>query len=195
MKYSGILTTLSLIAAVASSPLESIKRDDSLMYPYRTYRYWVQTGEMKEDPQDQLLVVKNDNPADSTTAIVTFKFDESVQDKTCKLLFDLWDRDVSTGSQTVDVFSIIDPPGSQPQAVSDDASRALALQLTQSRGQQLGRIHVTAPGEADWIMSFHGYPEFPCPAGQLMGVEFVGVGDAVTLRWDIGVTGPRVQVL
>lgn len=195
MKYSGILTTLSLIATVAASPLENTKRDDSLMYPYRTYRYWVQTGEMKEDPQDQLLVVKNNNPADSTTAIVTFNFDESVQDKTCKLLFDLLDRDVSTGSQNVDVFSIIDPPGSQPQAVSDDASRALALQLTQSRGQQLGRIHVTAPGEADWIMSFHGYPEFPCPAGQLMGVEFVGVGDAVTMRWDIGVTGPRVQVL
>lgn len=178
MKFTDIFTTLSLLAAAttaAGSPLANFKRD-GLMYPTSTWRRWVARGELKQDPQNQPLVVKTGDWTDATTAIVKFTFDGSAQDRTCKLLFDLGDTDTSTGTETVDVFSNINAPG--------------------WRGQQLGRIHVPAPGDADWIMSFHGMPEFPCPAaGQEMGLEFVGVGDVVTMQWDIGVTGPRVQVL
>lgn len=188
-------TTLSLIAVTATgaaSLRQSFERDGAVMRLYATCRRSVSTGELEPDPQDKLLVVNDGDPATEATTIMTFNFPSSVQDRTCKLLFDLWDGDVSTGSQTVNVFSTIDPPGSPEVSAS---SRGHALAVMQSRGQQTGRVHVAAPGEADWVMSFYGMPEFPCPAGQLTGLEFVGVGDAVTMRWGIGVTGPRVQVL
>lgn len=179
MKYAGIFTAISLFAATAASiPME--KRQDK-MYPHATFRRWVSTGQLVEDPQDQLLVVRNNKPAEETTAIVTFDFDPSLEGRTCKLMFELWDRDTSTGSQTVDVFSTINPPTYQSPAYSRD--------------QHMGRIKVPVPGQAQWIQSYHGMPEFPCPAGQLMGWEFVGAGEAITLQWDIGVTGPTVQVL
>lgn len=93
--------------------------------------------------------------------------------------FNLLDRDTSTGSQSVEVFSLINPPPEGPG----------------SRGEDLGRIRVPAPGVAEWVMAYGGMPEFPCPAGELIGFEFVGVGDQVTIQWDIGVSGPTVQVL
>ncbi|RJE24492.1 hypothetical protein PHISCL_03184 [Aspergillus sclerotialis] len=194
MKYAGIFTAFSLFAAATAASIPMEKREDDKMYPHATFRRWVSTGQLVEDPQDQLLVVRNNNPAEETTAIVTFDFDPSLEGRTCKLMFELWARDTSTGSQTVDVFSTIDPPSSQSMSVAE-ASKALVMKMTQSRGEHMGRIKVPAPGTAEWIQSYHGMPEFPCPAGQLMGWEFVGVGEDITLQWDIGVTGPTVQVL
>jgi hypothetical protein len=197
-----IIPTLLFGVFAAASAIVPVRRDDSLLWPYATYRYWVQTGRWKEDPQDQLLVVKNGNQAEETTTIVTFSIPPSAQGHTCKLLFDLWDRDVSTGSQQADVFTATKPTGATFSA--NDADSAASLQtvsketaevIVQSRNEHVGRIQVTAPGTANWIQSYHGYPEFACPAGQMVGFEFVGVNDQVTIRWDIGVTGPRVQVL
>lgn len=199
MKFASILTALSLAAAAtaAATPMEK-RQHNNRMWPYATFRRWISTGQLVEDPQDQLLVVRNNNPAEETTAIVTFNFDPSLEGRTCKLVFSLWDRDTSTGSETVDIFSTIDPPSSmstESRHVSTaEASKALATKMTQSRGEQLGRIKVPAPGTAEWIQSYHGMPEFPCPAGQLVGYEFVGVGEDITMQWDIGVTGPTVWV-
>lgn len=206
MKHFSLLNVLLPVAAlttsaagISSSDHNNIVRDEPLIYPYATYRYWVATGQIKEDPQDQLLIVKNGVAADETTTIVTFDFAPELEGRTCKLLFDLWDRDVSTGSQTADVFSVIDPPDSRSGSGSNSdlsaTSFETALALAQSRDQHVGRIHVPKPGTAEWVMSYYGWPEFPCPAGQLIGIEYVGVGDNVEIRWDIGVTGPRVQVL
>ncbi|KAH8429375.1 uncharacterized protein LDX57_007039 [Aspergillus melleus] len=198
-------TVLSLIGAATLATAASLPhaaRADTLLYPYRTYRYWVQSGVFKEDPQDQLLVLKNGNQAEETTTIVTFDISPDLQGRRCKLLFDLWERDVSTGSQQADVFTATKPTGAQAkedgevsvQAVAA-ASKEVAEVIVQSRDEHIGRIKVAAPGVAEWVMSYDGYPEFDCPAGEMAGFEFVGVNDQVAIRWDIGVTGPRVQVL
>lgn len=192
MKYTGLMTTLLAATTAVAVPLENTKRANDV-YPYATYRRWVSSGELVEDPQDQPLVVKTSGTPDETTTLVTFNLDASTEGRTCRLDFNLWGRDTSTGSQTMEVFSLLDPAGAA--SVSAEASRALAVRLAQSRDKDLGRIRVPAPGTAEWVMAYYGMPEFPCPAGQLIGMEFVGVGDDVTVQWDIGVTGPIVRVL
>ncbi|GES66510.1 hypothetical protein ATEIFO6365_0015005500 [Aspergillus terreus] len=195
MKVS-VISLLAVSSAATAASLTKVQRQDSLLWPYATYRYWVNSGQWKEDPQDQLLVVKNGVLADETTTIVTFDIPADVAGRTCKLVFDLWDRDVSTGTQQADVFTATKPTGAERAAVSvETVSKQTAEFVVQSRDKHVGRIRVTAPGTANWIQSYQGYPEFECPAGQMVGFEFVGAGDNMSLRWDIGVTGPRVQVV
>ncbi|PGH28243.1 hypothetical protein AJ80_00134 [Polytolypa hystricis UAMH7299] len=199
MKLAAILASAAAVALAApnSLPERNIKdRQLDLMYPHRTFRYWINTQELKEDPQDQLLVVKNGNPDDESSCIVTFDFPPEVEGKTCRLVFDLWkDRDHSTGTQTADVFTVIDPPLDDSVSVQTLKQNVAEWRPAHSRDQHQGRVKLPVPGPAEWIESYHGYPEFPCPAGQLLGLEYVGAGDRVEVRWDIGVTGPRVQVL
>ncbi|EEH34302.1 hypothetical protein PAAG_05351 [Paracoccidioides lutzii Pb01] len=196
MKLNTLLVSAAaaVLAAPSSSPAEGISaRQNDLIYPHRTFRYWVQTGALKEDPQDQLLVVKNGVAADETTTIVTFEVSSDLEGRRCKLLFDLWPRDVSTGSKQADVFTVINPPTQDFSAETVSRWRPAALAETQrSRDIHQGRISVNVPGSAVWIQSFHGYPEFDCPAGKLFALEYVGVNDEVAIRWDIGVTGPRI---
>lgn len=197
MKIATLLASAAAVALArptASSNEDISKRQQNIIYPHGTFRYWINTGEIKEDPQDQLLVVKNGNTADETSTIVTFNVPPELEGRTCNLLFDLWNRDVSTGTQDLDVFTVINPPVGDFSIASVKASIP-KWRPAQSRDQHEGRIHVPKPGSAQWIESYHGYPQFPCPAGQLVGIEYVGVGDAVTVRWDIGVTGPRIQPL
>ncbi|PGH35402.1 hypothetical protein GX50_01740 [[Emmonsia] crescens] len=200
MKLTTLLVSAAaaVLAAPASSPAGGItsRQSDGPIYPHRTFRYWVQTGDLKEDPQDQLLVVKDGNAAHETTTIVTFDVSPDLAGRRCKLQFDLWPRDVSTGSKQADVFTVIDPPTHDFSAATVAKWRPAALAETQrSRDIHQGRISVQVPGSAVWIQSFHGYPEFDCPAGKLLGLEYVGVNDEVAIRWDIGVTGPIIVPL
>ncbi|KAL2851560.1 hypothetical protein BJY01DRAFT_244894 [Aspergillus pseudoustus] len=169
------LATAATISSPSSSETNLETRQEAILWPHRTYRYWIATGAWKEDPQDQLLVVKDSNPLNESSTLVTWEVPADLAGRTCRLIFDLWDRDVSTGSQTADVFTSIEPG---------------------RRDQHVGRIWVPKPGAAEWVFTLGGrVPEFACPAGELIGFEFVGVSDAVEIRWDIGVTGPRVLVL
>ncbi|KAL2826648.1 hypothetical protein BDW59DRAFT_160836 [Aspergillus cavernicola] len=174
MKLSVISLLLTAATLAAATPLSLENRQDTILWPHRTYRWWLWNGAIKEDPQDQLLVVKDTNPRNESSTLVTFDIAPELEGRTCKLIFDLWDRDVSTGSQTADVFTSVNPG---------------------NRDQHVGRVYVPKPGSAEWVFAYQGLPTFKCPAGELTGFEFVGVGDEVEIRWDIGVTGPRIQVL
>jgi hypothetical protein len=187
MKLLNVLVpvTAASLAAAAPAVLARQLQVGDILYPSGTYRSWVQTGNIIQDPQDQLLVVKNGVPAEETTAIVTFDFPTDSQGKKCELIFELWgDRDHSTGTQELDVFTYTDPP----TVLSD-----LAAQL-KGRDIHVGRIVAPLQANATWIQSYHGYPTIDCPAGQHLGFQYVGAGDAVEVRWDIGVTGPRFRI-
>lgn len=191
MKLFALLASTAAVSAAAVASPHQYHETHTTLYPWGTYRYWVATGEIKEDPQDQLLVVKNGIAADETTTIVAFNVPESAEGKQCELHFELWDRDVSTGSMMLDVFTYDDPP--------EDTSELARLlggdEMARGRDQHAGRMRVPKPGVAEWIQSYNGWPVVPCPAGQRIGIEYVGVGDAVQVRWDIGVTGPTLRVL
>ncbi|SPO07244.1 uncharacterized protein DNG_09938 [Cephalotrichum gorgonifer] len=188
MKFLGFLASATAVTAAAVSAPISARQTGGLLYPWGTYRHWVQTGAIVEDPQDQPLVVKNGNQADETTTIVAFNVPEDAAGKQCQLLFELWsDRDTSTGSQRLDVFTYNNPPA--------DASGIQALLKTKERNEHAGRIIASFDEEAVWEQSYDGWPIIPCPAGERIGIEYVGVGDAVVVQWDIGVTGPRLQIL
>lgn len=183
MKLLAVLASATAASAAAVVPVAP--RDDTVLYPHRTYRRWVQTGEMINDPQDQPLVVKNGNPDDETTTIVSFKFDEDTEGKECQLFFKLWaDRDTSEGSETMDVFTYNNLP-------SDVSTFADVME----RDIHVGRISVPLGEEAEWKDAYHGWPKIPCPAGKIIGVEYVGAGDEIEVQWDIGVSGPTFHVL
>ena len=185
MKLLTLLATATAASAAALSPLTP--RQDTILWPHRTYRRWVNTGAMVNDPQDQPLIVKNGNQADETTAIVSFQFDQSTAGKKCQLLFRLWaDRDTTTGSKLLDVFTYNNLP--------EDNFEAMKMGVLE-RDQHAGRIRAEFVEEAEWVMQYHGWPVIDCPAGETIGIEYVGVGDEVVVQWDIGVTGPRFKVL
>lgn len=185
MKLLAFLASASAASAAAVKPAVSPRQLD-VLWPSRTYRHWVQSGDLVLDPQDQLLVVKNGNQADETTAIVEFRFDEDTEGKQCQLLFELWpDRDISTGTQDLDVFTYKNLP-----------EQAKALVEILERDEHVGRIKaIPDREEAEWTMSYDGWPVIDCPAGESIGIQYVGAGDAVEVQWDIGVTGPRFKVL
>ncbi|KAE8355477.1 hypothetical protein BDV28DRAFT_146149 [Aspergillus coremiiformis] len=186
-----LILILALTLATATTPPT---HDQTTLWPSETYRYWVQTGQWKLDPEDDLLIVKNTNPADETTAIVTFNIPETAAGHKCTLLFDLGADDISTGSQQVDVFTATKPTG----ALAESDLRSVSRQvdgIVWSRDAHVGRISVAAPGSARWILASLGYPGFDCPAGRVVGFEFVGVNDQVAMQWDTEVSGPRVRVL
>lgn len=186
MKFLSLLVPAASASFAAAAPAVASRQQlGDILFPSGTFRSWVQTGDIIQDPQDQLLVVKNGNPAEETTAIVTFDFPEDSQGKKCELIFELWgDRDHSTGSQTLDVFTYTDPP---------EALSALADEV-KGRDLHVGRIKAPLQANATWLETYHGYPTIDCPSGQRLGIQYVGVNDAVEIRWDIGVTGPRFRI-
>ena len=195
MKFSaalafGIAVTGALAAPTSTeeTPDHPVPPPSDLIWPSNTYRFWVHDGHAIQDPQDQLLVVRNGNVRDETTTIVTFDPKPEFAGRTCRLRIDLWNRDVSTGSQQADVFSWIGPLPNTLNVAKVDEIRPF------SRGVQKGRITLPKPGQSQWIQQYDGYPEFPCPQ-ELMAIEFVSAGQELALRWDIGATGPRIELV
>lgn len=186
MKVLALLAAASVALAVPTPQDPPIPPQD-LIWPAETYRYWVKTGETQLDPPEG-LVQKNGNQDEEITTLVNFQFPADLEGRTCRLRFDLWPRDTSEGSQRADVFTSLAPEGF---SIASDG----VWPPGNKRDEHVGRIFVTAPGSAVWEQSYHGFPEFPCPAGRVFGGEFVGVGDEDKIIWDIGVTGPRIQVL
>ncbi|KLJ12093.1 hypothetical protein EMPG_12791, partial [Blastomyces silverae] len=92
MKLATLLiaAATAVLAAPASSPAGDIagRQTNGKIYPHRTFRYWVLSGELKEDPQDQLLVVKDGIAEHETTTIVTFDISPDLQGRRCRLQFD-----------------------------------------------------------------------------------------------------------
>ncbi|KAJ3469597.1 hypothetical protein MRS44_003662 [Fusarium solani] len=121
---------LSTAAVTLAAPALEARQFEDIIFPAGTYRRWVQSGKIVQDPQDQLLIVKNGKAADETTTIVTFNFDQSTEGKTCELIFELWDRDVSTGTQTLDVFT-----WSDPQAVFEHSPLPILLNGQKPRAE------------------------------------------------------------
>ncbi|KAK2767572.1 hypothetical protein FQN54_003730 [Arachnomyces sp. PD_36] len=188
MKVLALLAAASIAVAVPTPQQDPphIPPED-LIWPAETYRYWVKTGETELDPISG-LVQKNGNQDEEITTLVNFQFPEELEGRTCRLRFDLWERDTSEGSKRADVFTSLAPEGFSiaSEAVWPPGNK---------RDVHVGRIIANAPGSAVWEQQYHGFPEFPCPAGRVLGGEFVGVGDKDKIEWDIGVTGPRIEVL
>jgi hypothetical protein len=190
MKLLAILSaaTVALAAPAALSDNSAVARQiEDLIWPAATYRYWVKSGKTKLDPPSG-LVQKNGNPDEEITTLVNFEFPAELEGRTCRLRFDLWDRDTTEGSKRADVFTTLAPENFSLS--SSDVSAQV-----NNRDKHVGRIFIDKPGSAVWEQSYYGFPDFPCPAGRVFGGEFVGVGDADKIVWDIGVTGPRVEVL
>ncbi|KAF3481215.1 uncharacterized protein GIQ15_03974 [Arthroderma uncinatum] len=186
MKFTALL--LSAVAVVIAAPAgkpsspEVATRGSQLVLPKDTFLHYINTGVTNHDIYGRPLVVKNGKASEETSAVATFQLGSSVSGHRCRLRFDTAAGDISKGSQQLDIFSVINPP-------------TWPLQNSFSRDQHRGRIYVPLPGQAQWIQGYNGYPEFDCPVNQLFGFEFVGVYDYDIVDWNVGSTGPRIEVL
>lgn len=194
-KFVSILAaSASLASAAPTSPSGNVvARNPGYpeVIPAGTYRRYINSGETISNPQDQPLVVKNGNFEDETSTIITFRFDEDTEGLICQLNFELSDEDTSKGTKTMDVFTWTNPEDLEALTTG----KVLKKPQTKSRDEQAGRVVVSAPGRAGWSMSYGDWPAIPCPAGQLIGVEYVGAGEEVEVGWEVGVTGPRFWVI
>lgn len=193
LKFATILAASASLAAAAPAQHASGKaarQEVTEHFPSESYLRYINSGETISDPHDRPLVVKNGNFEDETSTIATFQFGDDVAGKTCQLVFELDDDDTSEGTKTMDVFNWTNPEDLENLV----SGKAVKKVQTKSRDEHAGRILVSAPGTATWIMNYGEWPSIPCPAGELIGIEFVGVGDEVEVAWVPGVTGPRFLI-
>lgn len=183
--------SLAVAAPTQSTSTKVSARQNTEVLPEGTYRRYINTGETISDPEDQPFVVKNGNFEDETSTIVTFNFDEDTEGKTCELNFKLGEEDVSKGTKTMDIFTWTNPGDLEALIAGTTINNEMSIK---SRNQQAGRVIVSAPGNAEWTMSYNGWPSIPCPAGELIGIEYVGAGEGVEVGWESGSTGPRFVV-
>lgn len=147
--------------------------------PITLSQYTVWTGAIDYDVQTG-KVFKDGRSSDITT-LVTFDIAKALSGKTCQLHFDL-PRDAHvSGSGKFDVFT----------------SQAPATQDTESwppgnlRDEYVGRFLAVKGGDAepgaDGITTI---TTFPCPGGQYLAGEIVGVGDVDYITWSKASNGP-----
>lgn len=186
MKLTALF--VSAAAVVLAAPTANLNnpeieaRNTQFVSPKDTFLHYINTGVTNHDVYGRPLVVKNGKAAEETSAVVTFDFDGSYNGRRCRLRFDTSAGDTSKGSQQLDVYSVINPP-------------TWPIQSPFSRDQHRGRIYVLVSGTAQWVQGYNGYPEFDCPVNKRIGYEFVGVYDYDIIDWNVGSTGPRIEVL
>ena len=187
MKSKSTLAFLTAGAAAAAVVTAlTIKRQPSkqpsprstLIYPTRTYNRCMgsfnttaTTTTTKKNDNTFYILKDPTHPSHDTTSFVSYNLPPG---QTYQLGFELRSsrpitnsktktRLLSTGSQTLDIFSTV---GSPP---------------TPSRDCHLARV-VVREGGAEWVDGGHA-PVFEARESEPVVLEFVGVGDAVEVCW------------
>ena len=192
MKFLALIASTSAVASAAAIAPISARQDFEVVFPSHIIRRFIESGELVEEkPLAHSVVVKNGNAADEVSAITTFDFDESTKGKKCQLHFELQEgRDTSDGSERMDIFIYKNLPGG--------AAPTKKTVSVKERDEHVGRIHAPlgeAGDDATWEQAYEGWPEIDCPAGETLGLEFVGVGDEINVKWTETKTGPSFRVL
>jgi hypothetical protein len=154
------------------------------IFPIVTSQYNVWTGAVNFDTPRGLISKTGTTP--DITTLATFKVPNEWAGRTCELVFTLnGPTDSATGSQRADVFTSLAP------AVTDTTTWPQG----NLRDQDFGRFVAVPGGSATWEQIFNGAPQFPCPAGQLLAGELVGVYDVDHIEWDIQTGGPQINLV
>ncbi|KAK4219764.1 hypothetical protein QBC37DRAFT_409718 [Rhypophila decipiens] len=123
--------------------------------------------------------VTRTNTGHDLTTMLTFVYPAAANGKQCWLDFNL------------PAGATVSPTGTAGIAKIDVFRQWAPVNTCPSQGNnrdvQLGRLNVPGAGKAAaWGEVYNGYltSKAPCPApGTVVGIEFVGVGDAETVAW------------
>jgi len=154
----------------------------AILNPDNISQYSVSTG-AKQFNMGAGKVQKN--ARGDTTTLFTFSFPDWTAGKTCQLNFFLNKQAALSGSRTFDVFSSLAPA----------TTSAVTWPNGNLRDQQLGRMTAVKGGDATVSTDAPNKLSFPCPQGQLLGGELVGVNDQVNIEWVQNVAGPYIVVV
>lgn len=180
---AAILGATSALAAPTPNPGPPAQvSTPSVLFPSATSLYNVWTGAVTFGSPVGLIQKTGTTP--DITTLVTFDFPSSLAGKTCEFAFILDSTATSTGSQRADVFDSLAPADHSTTTWPNG----------NLRDNHLGRIFAPAPGTATLEQAYNGAPKFPCPAGQTLGAELVGVYDVDKISWNVLLAGPQVLV-
>jgi hypothetical protein len=181
------IASLSAIVAMTSA----LATPNIQIRPTALSEYTVSTGAITYNTTTGTIYKNGGSSSDpDITTLITFDIPSSAAGKTCSFVFDLnnclhCNPSPPTGTATFDVYTSLAP--ADHSTVSWPSGNL--------RDQYVGRMQAVKPGSAVWL---DGYPQegkaFPCPAGQLLAGELVGVGDSVDVQWDGIGEGPYIRV-
>jgi len=181
MKFTAAIAAAILGAATTLAvPLQ--QSTSNTLVPTVISKYNVWTGAIFFNTGLGRIYKDGRNPEETT--LVTFKFPDTLKGKQCKFVFTLDANQHFSGSAKFDIYTSL-----APATASSSTWPSGNL-----RDQYLGRFQALV-GDATPID--HANNPFPCPAGQTLGAELVGVFDNDEIFWDVNAPGigPKIVVL
>jgi len=181
MKFTTAVAAILGAATTLAAPVPAQQSTDTVLYPRVTSQYNVWTGAVDFNVNTGLIRKDGRNP--DITTLVTVDFPASTQGKQCRFAFTLDSQSTFSGSAKFDVFTSL-APAAGPTTTWPNGNL---------RDQYTGRFQAQV-GDATPIE--HANPSFPCPAGQTLGGELVGVFDNDLIQWNVNTpgTGPKIIV-
>ena len=149
-------------------------------YPQTTSLYNITEGVVQENVEcGRIRNIVSDNSL--ITTAVSFSVPSSWMGKNCGLALQI---DACTAPKEIDIFTTL------PLQLATGSSDG------NHRDQFVGRFVVRGHKIAFWELTTDRGPEFPCPAGDIIGYELVGVSNMGELTWRIdGAFGPAMSRL
>lgn len=182
MLFHALIATAFASASVLAAPLEA--RDDLSFGPSAIWKYSVRNGAISTTTFGEVSKDTSNGGNDITT-LVTFTYPKEAEGKQCQFAFSLDSSAVVSGSQKLDVFTSNSPAPGPTTGWGPGNQRNI----------HLGRLSVSAPGDAIWDATYNAYltAKTPCKAeATVEGFELVGVYDNDYVSWDPDFAGPRI---
>ncbi|KAF2096154.1 hypothetical protein NA57DRAFT_78925 [Rhizodiscina lignyota] len=178
MKATIAASFLSLLALTSAVPT---KRSTTIE-PEVISQYTVSTGAIDFNTETGVIFKNNGQSSDITT-LGTFDIPSSADGLTCTFHFSLPSDATLSGTGKFDLFTSLAPATTSTTTWPNG----------NLRDQYVGRFQAALGEEAtpgaDGITT---HISFPCPAGQLLAGELVGVGDVDDIEWDSATGGPFI---
>lgn len=178
--YAVALLTTSCTIAASASP--TCHGSQNILYPNTTSLYDVSTG-LTEAGVKQGCIKNIEGDKTVITTLVAFEVPCDWAQRKCKFLFE---TEASNTPKRVDVFTSLQPTtgsGSKPSG-------------SNNRDDFVGRFVVNDHDIAYWELVSAKGPEFPCPSGEIVGYELVGVYNMGELTWCVETgSGPMIELL
>lgn len=178
MLSTTLLPILSaLVGTTLGAPAEVSPRATAEIQPTAVIHDTHWSGQNVCNPST--LQVTRTNTGHDLTTLLTFTYPAGVAGKQCWLDFN------------VPASATVSPTGAAGLAKIDVFRQWAPVNTCPSQGNnrdiQLGRLNVPGPGKAaTWDVVYNSYltSKAPCQApGTVVGIEFVGVGDAENIAW------------
>ncbi|KAJ9634923.1 hypothetical protein H2199_008787 [Coniosporium tulheliwenetii] len=174
MKFVTATVAAAALSVASAAPTYPAGSSSNILNP-TTLSHYSTWGGAVDYAVSWGAVLKPNGKYTDTTTLVTFRVPASTQGKTCEFGFYLDDSATLGGSKQFDVFTSLAP-------ATVDTTTWPSGNL---RDQHAGRMTAVKPGYATWVDGIGPASKtFPCPYGQTLAGELVGVNDIDEITWN-----------